>query len=144
MVFDLNAKGKSTALFLDQSWQKPKEAVHRYWQEYGAVSAPDLNFFLQSFGGAQQQTPPDVIQHGTVDERLGMVESLDQQDVEAVGDEEESLSEVIADARNHDWPDSYGSIQEEDQRDPNDNKDKGKDNDEDEMRMRMMLMMMRS
>ena len=53
VVFDLNAEGKSTAQFLDQSWQKPKETVHRFWQEYGAVSAPGLEFFLQSFGETQ-------------------------------------------------------------------------------------------
>ena len=53
VVFDLNAEGKSTAQFLDQSCQKPKETAHRFWQEYGAVSAPGLEFFLQSFGETQ-------------------------------------------------------------------------------------------
>ena len=48
VVFDLNAEGKSTAQFLDQSWQKLEEAVHRFWQEYGAVSAPGLDFFFKA------------------------------------------------------------------------------------------------
>ena len=48
-MFDLRAKGQSAAQHLHQSWQKPKEEVHRYWQEHGVVPAPNLEFFLQSF-----------------------------------------------------------------------------------------------
>ena len=89
MVFDLNAKGESTAHFLDNSWQKPKEAVHRFWRKHGAVAAPDLDFFLQSSGEAgsvlvHTQTPPNPIKQEMVDEGLALkAEPNDQQDVEA-------------------------------------------------------------
>ena len=45
VVFDLNKKGESAAEYLEPSWQKPKEAMHRFWREHG-LRAPDLPFFL--------------------------------------------------------------------------------------------------
>ena len=52
-VFDLRANGESAARYLHQSWQKPKEEVHRYWRRHGVVSAPKLEFFLQSFADTE-------------------------------------------------------------------------------------------
>ena len=72
VVFDLNQKGESAANFLEPSWQKPKEAVHRFWREHG-LAAPDLLFFLQDFNEAGS----------VIDERLAIsARPHDQQDDE--------------------------------------------------------------
>ena len=62
VVFDLNQKGESAATFLEPSWQRPKEAVHRFWREHG-LAAPDLPFFLQDFNKAGS----------AIDERLATI-----------------------------------------------------------------------
>ena len=76
-MFDLRAKGESAVQYLHQSWQKPKEEVHRYWRRHGVVSAPNLEFFLQSFaeveaGSAliQAQAPSGLVQQEIADEGL--------------------------------------------------------------------------
>lgn len=47
-VFDLAKDGQSTAGYLHRTWRQPKEAVHAFWRRYGAVAAPDVDFFLQA------------------------------------------------------------------------------------------------
>lgn len=48
VVFQFKETGKRTAHFLDQSWRKPRGAVHKFWSEYGAVAAPPLDFSLEA------------------------------------------------------------------------------------------------
>lgn len=91
----------------------------------------------------QTRTPSNLIQQGTVDEKLATTaEPHDQQDVEAVdqvqtkaegmiegGDEEDSFSKIFADAENYDWTEAYESSQDEGQKGPNGREGESDDKD---------------
>ena len=120
-VYDLRAEGESAAQCLHQSWQKPKEEVHRYWRRHGVVLAPTLDFFLQSFADVdadsaliQTQAPSDSVQQEIAGEELAAAaKPRDQQSVQQVQQvQTESIAADIAAAQEINWTDSHESSQD--------------------------------